>query len=297
MTSRSDRVDQEAADWVVRLSEPETDRRNSKEQFLRWLTLSPEHKKAFTQTMDVSCALGNLDRSRRIDVRELIRRGSPNVIQLSPVANPLDPGRVRTPARWLHRRPAALAILVCLAGASLLYPLIATHYYATALGELRTITLEDGSIVTLFSHTRLAARFSAGLRYIQMLEGEAIFVVKHDDARPFQVVSDGTVVRDIGTEFDISRQQRNTNVMVIQGEVQISVGDSAVPARNSLTPAAGLGLANMVASSQYRLETGDVMTIDRSKPTANVITSRTSAAEIARTLTRRRRQGDADRFL
>jgi len=89
-------VDQEAADWVVHFSEPETDRRNSKEQFLHWLALSPEHKQAFTQTMDVSCALGNLDRARRIDVQELIRRGSPKVIQLSSAASPMDAGRARS---------------------------------------------------------------------------------------------------------------------------------------------------------------------------------------------------------
>jgi ferric-dicitrate binding protein FerR (iron transport regulator) len=82
MESRSDRVDQEAAEWVVRLGEPDTEDSKVKKQFLRWLLLSPEHKQAFTQTVEVFCALGKLDRSRRIDVQELIRRGSPKIIPL-----------------------------------------------------------------------------------------------------------------------------------------------------------------------------------------------------------------------
>jgi transmembrane sensor len=290
MTSRSDRVDQEAAEWVVRLNDPETDQANSKKEFLHWLMLSRQHKRAFTQTMDVSCALGLLDRSRRIDVQELIRRGSPKIISLCPAANPPDGGVALSLARWLRRQPAALVAFICLVGALLLYPLSAAHYYTTAIGELRTVILEDGSIVTLFSHTRLAAQFSAGLRHIQMLEGEAVFVVKHDAARPFQVVSDGTVVRDIGTEFDVSRQQSNTNVMVIHGEVQISVGNSASPAQgDTRTPGTGLALAKPAAPSQYRLETGDVITIDRSKDIAKVIMSKSSPAEMAQTLTWHRR--------
>ena len=82
MMSDSDKVDREAAEWVVQLSDPEADPAETREQFLHWLRLAPEHRQVLVQTIDVACALGALDRARQIDVQELIQHGSNKVIEL-----------------------------------------------------------------------------------------------------------------------------------------------------------------------------------------------------------------------
>src|ERR1700749_5328002 len=93
----SERIDREAAEWVVELNDLARDEEELKEEFLRWLMLSPQHKTAFTQTMDVFCALGILDRGRRVEVKALIERGSPKVIELALAASSLDDAGIGIP--------------------------------------------------------------------------------------------------------------------------------------------------------------------------------------------------------
>ncbi len=107
MESRNNKkLDQEAADWIVRLFDPDEDQMKTKEECLSWLMSSPQHKRAFRQIAEVSYALGLLDRSRRIDVQELIDRGSPDVIQLGFALEIRNNAGRPSWTRWLRRRLA-----------------------------------------------------------------------------------------------------------------------------------------------------------------------------------------------
>jgi len=66
--------------------------------------------------------------------------------------------------------------------------------------------------------------FSAEGRDIYLLEGQAIFKVERDAARPFRVHVDSDVVQAIGTQFDVHRLKDRTSVAVIEGVVQIIPG-------------------------------------------------------------------------
>jgi transmembrane sensor len=106
---------------------------------------------------------------------------------------------------------------------------------ATAVGEHRSITLADGSIITLNTNTLLEELLRRGSREIYLRRGEAHFQIAHDGARPFLVHAGDAVIRAIGTQFDIRvRSDHHVNVVVDEGRVEVqSVHPDIEPAARS----------------------------------------------------------------
>ncbi len=75
---------------------------------------------------------------------------------------------------------------------------------ATGRGQVYKFTLPDGTKVWLNADSKLSfpSRFGDKERKVR-LEGEAFFVVKHDDSKHFFVESKGQLVEDLGTSFNI----------------------------------------------------------------------------------------------
>lgn len=98
-------------------------------------------------------------------------------------------------------------------------PLVAT----TGPGEVKTITLPDGSEVTLNSNSRLSydAEFSNHNRHIT-LSGQAHFEVKKNELLPFVVQSSHVNVTVLGTGFTVADYPSETpSVEVAHGRVQV----------------------------------------------------------------------------
>ena len=97
------------------------------------------------------------------------------------------------------------------------------HVYATSVGEQRTISLADGSLIALNTQSRVRVDYSDEARDIYLIDGQALFTVSHDSNRPFRVhVSGGPVVQAIGTKFDVRRLRNRTTVAVLEGRVQVT---------------------------------------------------------------------------
>ena len=62
----------------------------------------------------------------------------------------------------------------------------------------------------------------AFLKSIQLMGGQALFLVKKDAVRPFVVVSDGGRIRAVGTQFDVYRRPVGTTVTVVEGKVDVT---------------------------------------------------------------------------
>lgn len=75
--------------------------------------------------------------------------------------------------------------------------------YVTAVGERSTITLGDGSQVSLNTDSRLRVSFTADRRQVTLLAGQALFEVAPDSVRPFEVAAAGHRVVALGTAFDV----------------------------------------------------------------------------------------------
>ncbi len=97
----------------------------------------------------------------------------------------------------------------------------------TAVGQRDNLQLADGSRVMLNGATQLRIERRLRSRQIELLAGEATFTVEHDD-EPFIVRSQGVLVRDIGTVFNVRSDERGVAVAVLEGAVEVSSGQSPV---------------------------------------------------------------------
>jgi len=122
---------------------------------------------------------------------------------------------------------AAAAIAVLIVGSLRVFfnrPVGAPHAYATARGQLSSLTLPDGSRVLLGADTRLRVPRDYGARSRTVdLEGEAYFAVEYDAKRPFIVRTARGSTQDLGTEFAVRayRQEPAVEVVVAEGRVAL----------------------------------------------------------------------------
>lgn len=191
--------------------------------FAAWLTASPRHVEEFLFASALWSSLEGLDQQRRIDVEQLLARASANVQALE-VSTPHTPMRVRPP-RGLGRLLASVVLaVVVMVG---VWTSIGRHgtTYSTGVGEQRIVKLTDGSIVTLNTRSQAIVRFAADVREVELIEGEALFDVEHDAARPFRVKAGPAVVQAIGTQFNVHRLEATT-VSVVEGAVEVALTQS-----------------------------------------------------------------------
>ena len=96
--------------------------------------------------------------------------------------------------------------------------------YFTRTGETKSLTLPDGSTVTLNTQTRIVWNPVPGERRLRLDSGEIYLSVMHAAERPFVVVSDTGTVRVLGTHFDVYRHRDDgrVTVSVLEGRVEVS---------------------------------------------------------------------------
>ncbi|GAB7551257.1 FecR family protein [Novosphingobium sp. 11B] len=109
--------------------------------------------------------------------------------------------------------------------------------FATAVGERMTITLQDGSKISLNTATRMRIAYGPSERHITLESGQAWFEVAHDRRRPFRVLAGGQRIEAHGTAFDVRTAPGRTEVMLAQGRVTVeSTGQNGVIANIAMNP-------------------------------------------------------------
>ena len=103
------------------------------------------------------------------------------------------------------------------------WPLVDGSVFQTAKGELRQITLADGSLVELNSDTELVVHYSWLGRSLELVRGEALFSVAPGKRRPFEVSAGGGRLRDIGTRFDVVIGPSANGISVLEGAIDLSL--------------------------------------------------------------------------
>src|SRR5690606_37802786 len=115
--------------------------------------------------------------------------------------------RGQAPRRRGRRRLAAVAaVAVCALALGWGWRELAPappECHATALGDVRSLDLADGSQATLASDSRIAVRLSHRARRIALEQGEAYFEAAKDPARPFVVEAGTRRVVAVGTRFSV----------------------------------------------------------------------------------------------
>jgi transmembrane sensor len=214
-------------------------------EFGEWVARSPERVEAYLQTARLVKAI----KSPRViwpstPAEVLIReaKASPETVlpfSTTRVAASADRGE----ARHVQNRFAWAAAAVLLIGAGLaLFMLETPREYRAALGEQRSVLLADGSRVTLNTASTIEVILQKSRREVRLVQGEALFEVAHDAARPFLVRAGNALLKDVGTQFNIDMRSNGTTVTVVEGQLAV---DSAEPSE-SAGAQMGHGVGNRV---------------------------------------------------
>jgi transmembrane sensor len=105
--------------------------------------------------------------------------------------------------------------------------------FSTSAGQTTTITLPDGSKVTLDADTVVRAHETAHRRSLDLVKGRAFFRVAKDPSRPFVVAARDKTVTAVGTAFDVALRPDGVKVTLLEGKVKV---DEPAPARGLLAP-------------------------------------------------------------
>ncbi len=195
---RQDRIDDEAAEWVIRLGGPPLTS-DEKRAFDTWRSASPEHDAAYSRA--------------------------------SALWSDLDVGTRQK--RATRRRNATIGATIGVIGLVFLFTQGDLEWlgldrwradYTTATGEIRTVSLPDGSTAQLDSHTALAIHYGAAERRIVLIDGDAWFRVAPLDAmehRPFVVEASHGTSTALGTQFMVEREPDSVRTTVTEHSVRV----------------------------------------------------------------------------
>lgn len=206
-----------------------------------WLAANPEDHR-LAEALDRLAGEVPVEAPAGLDVEAALRK-TKAAAGLAPVLS-LEQGRARramAAARPWWQSPVwqvAAVLGVVAIGATVLRrgsaadrpQLAAETVHRTAVGQVDSVSLSDGSRVILAPGSELAVSgtYGTGPREVR-LTGQAWFDVVHDDARPFVVRTQGAEVRDVGTKFTVNDREAS--------RVLVSVHEGAVLLRASAQPA------------------------------------------------------------
>lgn len=183
-----------AAEWFAHLLD-DSATPNDLADFRAWLQADPSNAAAYAEIERLWLGAGMVpDRSEpaRLSRRKLLKTGSALVVVASSA----------------------------LATAAYMRPIAAD--FRTGKGEIRTVTLPDGSTAELSTASAISLGYTATQRVVTLVEGEAFFTVASDSSRPF-VVNAGTLSTvALGTQFSVSREDDRITVAVVEHSVRVS---------------------------------------------------------------------------
>lgn len=159
-----------------------------------------------------------------------------------------------------------LAVAVSLGSWLLHQRITATNgLYATAVGEQRTWTLVDGSIIQLNTGSRVQVDYGRELRTVRLLRGEAHFAVAHDAQHPFEVYAGVDMIRAVGTAFSVYLDDDQVRVTVSEGRVALaSFGKDTEPLDSHAAAKVRTRMGSRIPSAKFlgSLDSGQSATLN-----------------------------------
>ena len=258
------RVRREAALWFGRMrnAEPDDPQRGC---FEAWLMASPEHAAEYAAFDDLWVDLESTPRMQAI-ANAMSHRQQSGQRRMRAIALALIAVFVGTfggRQAWLHWPQYELEI---------------------AAGPIRQVSLPDGSEIVIDAASKATVRYTRSGRYVDIVQGDAIFDVAHDAQRPFRVEGGSAHVTVLGTRFAVTRLDESTRVSVERGRVSVESDATApgllltagqvaeVPSRSESVPR----LSNKRAEDAFAFEHG------------SLVFDEATLAEVAQSLSRHR---------
>jgi len=256
MPARSEDIERIAADWLAR-RDGEAWRADDEAALEAWLAQDAAHRVAFLRLLAAWQHAGRLDAlGAGLRGAGVPPRGFWSTAGVADAPARPDPAAALDDFAFAPRRPVRRSRLPHAAVAALALCALALGWgwrafapvdaasHATALGDVRTVPLADGSSTTLASDSRIEVRLSRRERRVDLQQGEAFFEAAKDPDRPFVVGAGGRRVVAVGTRFSVRRDGPDLRVVVTEGTVRLEsdpVDGVARPA--ALLPAGSVAIA------------------------------------------------------
>jgi transmembrane sensor len=193
-------AEREASGWIVRMKAHDVSERE-RQQFQNWLDADPAHQAAYAKlerTWGVVASMQHL-RGRAAANDTTPRRGSGAAPGFAIAASAL---LAIGALYWFTRTPEP-----------------AGQHYVTAPAEVRTITLADGSVVTLSGAGEASIALTETERHVELTSGYALFDVSRDESRPFVVTTPQGEITVLGTSFVVRITGDEVRATVLRGSV------------------------------------------------------------------------------
>lgn len=263
---QQDPVDVAAADWHTRWEQGLSAAEQIELQ--QWLAASTRHAEAFKRLDEGVAALRSMPSDARVQARAwsatpaVTAPVNPPQIGTESGAQSRQPGqrpRAWLSLKWLLPRPA----LVAVCSATLLAVGVGWHQwqqqptfsnsYTAARGQQLNATLPDGSDMAFDVDTQATVTLYRDRREVRITEGQVMFSVAPDQARPFHVLAGPARVTVVGTRFSVRYRHTGAeagvvNVAVEAGRVRVAglaaTNDEGTRAAAELTAGQGVAVSS-----------------------------------------------------
>lgn len=198
-----------ATQWFVKLTSGEETEEDNR-AWRAWLDTDPEHKLAWQKIEAVTRQFNGLDRQTSIAV-----------LNRKPADLPLSHDR-----RYALK---SLGLFFVVGSSGWLayknkpwYALLAD--YSTEIGEIKHVTLEDGSRLVLNTNSKISTHFNNEVRNIRLLQGEIYIETAHEENRnyrPVTLTTEHGTITALGTKFSTHIEHQHSFVNVYQDAVEV----------------------------------------------------------------------------
>ncbi|MBF8179227.1 FecR domain-containing protein [Herminiimonas contaminans] len=198
-----------AADWITLLMSGEATE-DDRRRWLQWRKDQPDHELAWQHIEAVT------GRFKSLPTQAAYQSLSP--LAQSALAAPKRRKAIRT-LLWF----GAVGMTGTLATRTQTWQQTVADY-RTATGEQRSLTLDDGTRITLNTASAINVRFDHKQRLVRLISGEMMITTGHagGEARPFIIETAEGKVRALGTEFTVRQRDGSTTVTVLESKVEVT---------------------------------------------------------------------------
>ena len=201
-------VQQEAAAWIIKLDKGDLSKADNKALHI-WLAQSKTNEREFIELAEVWGLADQLPSITQVNISEYKAETSNQAMG------------------WPRGAIAASIVVCCVFVGSLFWltspgqnpPMMVSYH--TVIGEIRDVTLSDGSVISLNTNTNIDVNYTAQKRRVTLHKGEAHFKVAKDKQRPFSVEVGDKVVTAVGTAFNIRKSDHAADLVVTEGRVSV----------------------------------------------------------------------------
>lgn len=194
-----------AVDWYLCLNSADATE-EERRSFQTWRNENPEHALAFSR---VETLWGKFDPvhsdAAKAGLKSALKTGT-NIKQI---------------ARHAKTPMLGLLLSALLYGSLQSTPvLIWMADNKTSIGEQKTITLDDGSVIKLNTDTAIDLDFNDMQRIVILRKGEILVTVSKDKSRPFIIATQHGTAKALGTKYNVRLENNGTQVAVVESSVE-----------------------------------------------------------------------------